>query len=363
MSSDETSDSKMYRLPYFSELSTPNLHPPNDHDLSFHACGITKLLQCRWLGPTFASVEGNIEKLASEGRATKAMQLKYRAVRAVKQANESMGSREGWICVLCHWGVLRQGYSEETDCGDLVFCHSSCRRWLVLETGPIDDEALRLKSKRMGNFLFAMLMYLGIPPEFVRSSTFTPHSPFPPRLLDRSKVTQLKGGSSKNDEVMSCHEIDLLSFEQGLSLSTMERIEGEILPIDAGIYDMVKRDRSSTGHHSLEILKIRCMGDFEVGAVGSEVPSALLLSELKKAVSKATSSAAQPQLDPEGKQESASVQPLVCSCCKKTAADLGLTSLLRCSRCKSSFYCGKACQSEDWRDHKSVCVDRNEDLE
>lgn len=81
---------------------------------------------------------------------------------------------------------------------------------------------------------------------------------------------------------MPWSEIDFSSFEQGLSLSTMEKIEQQILSIDSGVNEMVKRDRTANGYHSLDILKIKCIGVFEVGVAGSEAPSALLLSHLKK---------------------------------------------------------------------------------
>ena len=31
------------------------------------------------------------------------------------------------------------------------------------------------------------------------------------------------------------------------------------------------------------------------------------------------------------------------------------TDLLKCKRCKSAFYCGRACQTKDWKEHKKTC--------
>ena len=45
--------------------------------------------------------------------------------------------------------------------------------------------------------------------------------------------------------------------------------------------------------------------------------------------------------------------PTTCSTCGE-APPMGDT-LSRCSRCKRAFYCSKACQTRDWRDHKPYC--------
>jgi ankyrin repeat protein len=39
-----------------------------------------------------------------------------------------------------------------------------------------------------------------------------------------------------------------------------------------------------------------------------------------------------------------------CAVCKKKE------SLMRCSRCHSVWYCGRGCQTQDWNEHKVVCV-------
>ena len=370
------------RVPFFSPLSSPSLDPPTLNDL---ACAVTKLLQCRFVGPSFASVEETIEKLASENKRDRFINLKCQALRALhgSRSQDEASQRESWTCVLFNWKLVGSAPQEEKDEGDLVFVNSNLRRWLVVETGDRNDEALYLHAKRMGNLLFATLMYLGIPPEWVRATTYTYQiTLLPNRLLDRSKPGQAKEGARSpvkftKHEPMPYHEIDLGSFDQGLSLSTMNHIESAILPRDPAVYDMVKRDRSSTGHHSIEILKIKCLSEFDGVRGMSEkdlidsfqcAGSRELLAELKKAVSNAISSAQPqpwPQLDPEKqqdqKQDLSAMPSLVCSFCKRTASELGLYSLLRCSRCKQVFYCGKACQSDDWKDHKTFCFERCED--
>jgi hypothetical protein len=40
----------------------------------------------------------------------------------------------------------------------------------------------------------------------------------------------------------------------------------------------------------------------------------------------------------------------ICRCCSKPGS-----SLLACSRCKVTYYCGRECQTKDWKEHKKVC--------
>lgn len=40
---------------------------------------------------------------------------------------------------------------------------------------------------------------------------------------------------------------------------------------------------------------------------------------------------------------------LVCKVCSQT------TNIRRCSRCQSAYYCSKACQSQDWKEHRAEC--------
>ena len=39
-----------------------------------------------------------------------------------------------------------------------------------------------------------------------------------------------------------------------------------------------------------------------------------------------------------------------CSACQKV-----LTSVMKCSRCRSTLYCSRECQVKDWEDHKTSC--------
>jgi hypothetical protein len=367
-------------IPFFSPFSTPAHKTPTLDSL---ACAVTKILQSRFNGPSFASVESIIEKLASDHKNDRHIHLKCQAFRAVhssRHQDESL-QREGWTCILYNWKVIGTASDEEKDEGDLVFVNSNCRRWLVVETADRNDEALYLHSKRMANLLFATLMYLGIPPEWVRATTYTYQmSMLQPRLLERTPKTGKESSRAtvkfSKHEPMPYHEIDMGSFEQGLSLSLMNHIETVILLGDPAVFEMVKRDRAATGHHSLDILKIKCLSDFDdVRGLGddeiADCPgSRELLEELKKAVTNAISSAQPhpwPNLDPESKgqdhKDSLALPSLVCASCKRTASELGLYSLLRCSRCKLVFYCGKACQSEHWKDHKMHCFERSEDEE
>jgi splicing suppressor protein 51 len=43
-----------------------------------------------------------------------------------------------------------------------------------------------------------------------------------------------------------------------------------------------------------------------------------------------------------------------CNACGKT--DCGTTSLKKCSRCKSAWYCSQRCQKTDWKFHKEACT-------
>ncbi|EIN07524.1 hypothetical protein PUNSTDRAFT_136202 [Punctularia strigosozonata HHB-11173 SS5] len=60
-------------------------------------------------------------------------------------------------------------------------------------------------------------------------------------------------------------------------------------------------------------------------------------------------------------REPGQVFPLLAACAsceEEKTADIntpGKTSLMRCSGCKVTRYCGKACQREDWRVHKEFC--------
>ncbi|KAF2870275.1 hypothetical protein BDV95DRAFT_595804 [Massariosphaeria phaeospora] len=47
-------------------------------------------------------------------------------------------------------------------------------------------------------------------------------------------------------------------------------------------------------------------------------------------------------------------QALACVTCGNTSTSTG-TSLLRCSRCKTTFYCSRICQRTDWNSHKKLC--------
>ncbi|KAL8868943.1 MAG: hypothetical protein Q9174_004646 [Haloplaca sp. 1 TL-2023] len=46
--------------------------------------------------------------------------------------------------------------------------------------------------------------------------------------------------------------------------------------------------------------------------------------------------------------------PTSCSSCHKTSSDLG-SPLLRCAKCRSTYYCSKTCQTTDWKTHKRLC--------
>ncbi|GBB96256.1 hypothetical protein RclHR1_02710015 [Rhizophagus clarus] len=44
-----------------------------------------------------------------------------------------------------------------------------------------------------------------------------------------------------------------------------------------------------------------------------------------------------------------------CSNCHKTCKEAGVTSLLRCARCRMFYYCSKECQKADFQFHKAFC--------
>ncbi|KAF2117234.1 hypothetical protein BDV96DRAFT_644662 [Lophiotrema nucula] len=46
-----------------------------------------------------------------------------------------------------------------------------------------------------------------------------------------------------------------------------------------------------------------------------------------------------------------------CAVCEASTSPTG-GSLLRCSRCRSAFYCNTACQKADWKAHKKSCGPR-----
>jgi hypothetical protein len=47
--------------------------------------------------------------------------------------------------------------------------------------------------------------------------------------------------------------------------------------------------------------------------------------------------------------------PYACANCSRTATSSG-AALLRCSRCKSTWYCSPACKRTDWKMHKLPCA-------
>ncbi|KAF1835285.1 hypothetical protein BDW02DRAFT_568166 [Decorospora gaudefroyi] len=44
-----------------------------------------------------------------------------------------------------------------------------------------------------------------------------------------------------------------------------------------------------------------------------------------------------------------------CTKCLKTAPESGLETLQRCSKCKTTHYCSRECQPNDWKAHKKIC--------
>lgn len=48
-----------------------------------------------------------------------------------------------------------------------------------------------------------------------------------------------------------------------------------------------------------------------------------------------------------------------CPVCQARARDGG-SSLLRCVRCRSQWYCSRECQRKDWRKHKYICYQRSQ---
>jgi hypothetical protein len=45
----------------------------------------------------------------------------------------------------------------------------------------------------------------------------------------------------------------------------------------------------------------------------------------------------------------------ICRNCDKAETQLGGTSLMKCSTCKATYYCGRECQVADWKSHKIMC--------
>lgn len=43
--------------------------------------------------------------------------------------------------------------------------------------------------------------------------------------------------------------------------------------------------------------------------------------------------------------------------CAHSECRMSETVHKRCSKCKSAWYCSKACQTADWSSHKAVCVE------
>jgi hypothetical protein len=50
-----------------------------------------------------------------------------------------------------------------------------------------------------------------------------------------------------------------------------------------------------------------------------------------------------------------------CRHCKKVET-LGGAKLMRCQRCKSTYYCNRACQLADWKKHKKLCSTNSESI-
>mmetsp|Transcript_2554 Transcript_2554/g.6122 ORF Transcript_2554/g.6122 Transcript_2554/m.6122 type:complete len:261 (+) Transcript_2554:284-1066(+) len=50
------------------------------------------------------------------------------------------------------------------------------------------------------------------------------------------------------------------------------------------------------------------------------------------------------------------------NCCKGDGSEAFQKSLMHCSRCKQACYCSKACQTADWKRHKTGCVRNGKDL-
>ena len=48
------------------------------------------------------------------------------------------------------------------------------------------------------------------------------------------------------------------------------------------------------------------------------------------------------------------MSPASCNMCGSTRSTTGAV-LLSCSRCKTTFYCGRDCQKEDWQNHRLRC--------
>jgi hypothetical protein len=52
----------------------------------------------------------------------------------------------------------------------------------------------------------------------------------------------------------------------------------------------------------------------------------------------------------------------MCRHCNKLET-LDLAKLMKCQRCKETYYCSKDCQAADWKSHKKTCKERNSEIE
>lgn len=44
-----------------------------------------------------------------------------------------------------------------------------------------------------------------------------------------------------------------------------------------------------------------------------------------------------------------------CASCKKTAAEANIEALKQCAKCRTTQYCSRDCQKDDWKIHKKIC--------
>lgn len=58
-------------------------------------------------------------------------------------------------------------------------------------------------------------------------------------------------------------------------------------------------------------------------------------------------------------QPSHSINPFVCNLCEKVVGNR--KAVMACSRCKTSYYCSRECQVQDWSEHKKKCVVQKSD--
>jgi splicing suppressor protein 51 len=47
---------------------------------------------------------------------------------------------------------------------------------------------------------------------------------------------------------------------------------------------------------------------------------------------------------------------LRCAKCNKTAAERGVANLNVCAKCKTTVYCNRDCQKDDWKVHRKICA-------